>query len=117
MQTIFLAVAAIASGAIGNLLIKMSSKDIPQALTIDTLGKMFSSPMLLIGIVFLVGSFPAYALVLQRLPVSFGFPLVQNLAFVTLLVLSYFFLKEQLTFVNLIGILLLIVGLFLAAAK
>ena len=98
-------------------MIKLSSKDIPQALNLDTLGKIFTSPMLLFGILFLVGSFPVYALVLQRLPVSFGFPLVQNLAFVTLLVLSFFFLKEQLTFINLVGILLLIVGLFLAGAK
>ncbi len=117
MQTFFLAFIAIASGAVGNLLIKLSSKDIPQTLNLDTLGKMFTSPMLLFGILFLVGSFPVYALVLQRLPVSFGFPLVQNLAFVTLLALSFFFLKEQLTFINLVGILLLIVGLFLAGAK
>jgi len=117
MQTFFLAFIAIASGAVGNLLIKLSSKDIPQTLSLDTFGKIFTSPMLLFGILFLVGSFPVYALVLQRLPVSFGFPLVQNLAFVALLVLSFFFLKEQLTFINLLGILLLIVGLFLAGAK
>ena len=117
MQTFFLAFIAIASGAVGNLLIKLSSKDIPQTLSLDTFGKIFTSPMLLFGILFLVGSFPVYALVLQRLPVSFGFPSVQNLAFVALLVLSFFFLKEQLTFINLLGILLLIVGLFLAGAK
>ena len=117
MQTFFLTFIAIASGAVGNLLIKMSSKDIPHTLTLETFGKMFSSPMLLFGIFFLVGSFPVYALVLQRLPLSFGFPLVQNLAFVALLILSFFFLKEQLTFINLIGIILLIVGLFLVAAK
>lgn len=117
MQTFFLAFLAIASGAIGNLLIKLASKDIPLALNMETLSRMFTSPMLLLGIFFLVGSFPVYALTLQRLPISFGFPLVQNLAFVALLVLSYFFLKEQLTFINMIGILLLIVGLFLAATK
>lgn len=117
MQTFFLAFMAIASGAIGNFLIKVSSKDIPQTLNIDTLAKMFTSPTLLIGILFLVGSFPIYALVLQRLPLSFGFPLVQNLAFVLLLLLSFFFLKEQLTFVNYLGIILIIAGLFLAGAK
>ncbi len=117
MQTFFLVVIAVASGAIGNLLIKLSSQSLPQAITFEAMGKMFTNPMLLVGILFLAGSFPAYSLVLQRLPLSLGFPLVQNLAFVTLLVVSYFFLKEQLTFINLVGILLLIVGLFLAAAK
>ncbi len=117
MQTTLLVIVAIASGAIGNLLIKLSSKDIPQTLNVDTLGKMFTNPTLLLGILFLAGSFPAYSLVLQRLPLSLGFPLVQNLAFVTLLLLSYFFLKEQLTLLNLVGILLLIVGLFLVATK
>lgn len=117
MQTIILVVIAIASGAIGNLLIKLSSKGMPDTLSLATLGKMATNPMLLLGILFLAGSFPAYSLVLQRLPLAFGFPLVQNLAFVTLLLLSYFFLKEPLTFINLLGILLLIVGLFLAAAK
>ncbi len=117
MQTAILVIIAIASGAIGNLLIKLSAKDIPQSINAETLGKMATSPTLLIGILFLAGSFRAYALVLQRLPLSYGFPLVQNLAFVALLLLSYFFLREQLTFVNFLGILLLIVGLFLAAAK
>lgn len=117
MQTAFLAIIAIASGAIGNLLIKLSSKDIPQSISLESFGRMATNPTLLLGVLFLAGSFPVYAMVLQRLPLSFGFPLVQNLAFVTLLVLSYFFLKEQLTFINFLGILLLIVGLFLAAAK
>ncbi|MBI4252726.1 hypothetical protein HY623_00890 [Candidatus Uhrbacteria bacterium] len=117
MQTTVLVIIAIASGAIGNLLIKLSAKDIPQSITLEAFGKMATNPTLLLGILFLAGSFPVYAMVLQRLPLSFGFPLVQNLAFVTLLVLSYFFLREQLTFINFLGILLLIVGLFLAAAK
>jgi len=117
MQTVILVVIAIASGAIGNLLIKLSAKGMPETLSLETFGKMATNPMLLVGILFLAGSFPAYSLVLQRLPLSLGFPLVQNLAFVTLLVLSYFFLKEQLTPLNLLGILLLIVGLFLAATK
>lgn len=117
MQTALLAIVAIASGALGNLLIKLSAKDMPQSISLETLGRMASNPTLLLGILFLAGSFPVYAMVLQRLPLSFGFPLVQNLAFVTLLVLSFFFLKEQLTFINFLGILLLIVGLFLAATK
>ncbi|MEK7122845.1 MAG: hypothetical protein AAB855_03230 [Patescibacteria group bacterium] len=117
MQTAVLVVIAVASGAIGNLLIKLSAKDMSTTLSIETLGKMATNPTLLLGILFLAGSFPVYSLVLQRLPLSFGFPLVQNMAFVTLLVLSYFFLKEQLTFINFLGILLLIVGLFLAATK
>lgn len=117
MQTFFLATVAIASGAIGNLLIKLASRDMPLALNTETLSRMFTSPMLLLGIFFLVGSFPIYALTLQRLPLSFGFPLVQNLAFITLLILSYFFLKEQLTLINYLGIILVIAGLFLAAAK
>lgn len=117
MQTALLVIVAIASGAIGNLLIKLSAKDVPQSISLETLGRMASNPTLLLGILFLAGSFPIYTLVLQRLPLSFGFPLVQNLAFVALLILSYFFLKEQLTFINFLGILLLIVGLFLAATK
>lgn len=117
MQTALLAIIAIASGALGNLLIKLSAKDMPQSISLETLGRMATNPTLLLGILFLAGSFPVYAMVLQRLPLNFGFPLVQNLAFVTLLVLSYFFLKEQLTPLNLVGILLLIVGLFLAATK
>lgn len=117
MQTAILVIIAIGSGAIGNLLIKLSAKGMPQTLSLETFGKLATNPTLLLGILFLAGSFPIYAMVLQRLPLSFGFPLVQNLAFVTLLILSFFFLKESLTFINLIGILLLIVGLFLAVAK
>ena len=117
MQTALLVIIAVASGAVGNLLIKLSAKDFPQNISVEAFGKMATNPTLLLGILFLAGSFPVYAVVLQRLPLSFGFPLVQNLAFVALLLLSYFFLKESLTLINLLGILLLIVGLFLAAMK
>lgn len=103
---------AIIAGALGNIFIKLGSKGIP-----STPLAMLTSPLVLIGIVLLVGSFPFYSMVLQKLPLSVGFPLVTSSSFLLVVVISYFFLKEPLTLINLFGILLLIAGLFLVGYK
>ncbi len=116
MTTFIVVVIAIVAGAAGNLFIKLGTQNLPTALSIETLAK-FANPTLLFGIFLMIASFPFYSMTLQRLPLSYGFPILMAGTFITVLALSFLVLKEPLTWINFFGILLLIVGLFLVAQK
>lgn len=105
-------VIAILAGTFGNILMKLGSKNLPESPL-----SILSSPLSLLGIALLAISFPFYSMVIQKLPLSVAFPLVTSSTLVLVVVISYFFLKEPLTFVNIFGILLLIAGLFLVAQR
>ncbi|MDO8571751.1 MAG: EamA family transporter [bacterium] len=116
MPTYLIVTLAITVGALGNFLIKIGSKHLPTTgLNGETILKIITNGPLLLGIALLIVSFPFYSMALQRLNLSVAFPLIQNVTFAILLVLSYFFLKESLTFINFLGIVLIMVGLVLAA--
>lgn len=103
---------AILAGTFGNILIKLGSAGAssnPLAIV--------SQPATLAGLALLTGSFPFYSMVIQKLPLSLAFPLVTSTTFVLVVLISYFFLKEPLTIVNILGILLLIAGLFLVSQR
>ncbi len=116
MPTYLIVTLAILIGTLGNFLIKIGSKALPTTgLNSETVLKILTNVPLMFGIVCLFASFPFYSMTLQRLNLSVAFPLVQNITFALLLVLSYFFLKESLTVINFLGIVLIMVGLVLAA--
>ncbi|MBI4268509.1 cation transporter [Candidatus Uhrbacteria bacterium] len=103
---------AIIAGALGNILIKIGSKGLSE----NPLA-ILSSPLSLLGIAFLVASFPFYSQVLQRLPLSLAFPLVTSATFILVAGASVFVFKEPLTFTHFLGMLLVIAGLFLVAQR
>lgn len=116
MPTYLIVTLAIIVGALGNFLIKIGSKSLPTSgINGEALLKIITNIPLLFGIVCLFASFPFYSMTLQRLNLSIAFPLVQNITFAILLLLSYFFLRESLTLANFLGIVLIMVGLILAA--
>lgn len=117
MQTFLFTALAILGGAFGNILIKLSAKNIPQGFSFENILKIFTQPLLLFGILLMIGSFPFYSLALQRLPLSVGVPILLIGTFIVVLIASFFFLKEPLTLANWIGIIVLIVGLWLVSHK
>jgi|GEM_PF-1009155 len=117
MQTFLFVTLAILGGSIGNILIKLSAKNLPQTFSFDTVLKIFTQPLFLLGILLMVGSFPFYSLALQRLPLNVGVPILLIGTFIVVLVASYFFFHEPLTLTNWLGIIVLILGLLLVAQK
>lgn len=116
MPTYIIVALAIAMGALGNFFIKIGSKALPTtALSTENILKIATNIPLIIGIICLFASFPFYSMTMQRMNLGIAFPLVQNVTFAVLLVLSYFFLRESLTLINFLGIILIMVGLILAA--
>lgn len=116
MPTYIIVALTITMGALGNFFIKIGSKALPTtALSAENIMKIATNIPLILGIIFLFASFPFYSMTMQRLNLNIAFPLVQNVTFALLLALSYLFLRESLTLVNFLGIVLIMVGLVLAA--
>ncbi len=116
MPTSLLVIIAILGGAVGNTLIKMGTSQIPAlSFEMTTISRAISNPSLVVGLILLLASFPLYTASLQRLPLNVAFPLITSGTFVIAAILSYFFLKESLTLVNIAGIFLLIIGLWLVS--
>ncbi|MBI4239753.1 EamA family transporter [Candidatus Uhrbacteria bacterium] len=113
LTTLILAIAVL-TGALGNVLLKIGTRALPSTLDI---GKILSNPMLIIGVLVMISSFPFYTLTLQRMSLGIAVPLLSSLTFLAVLVISYFVLKEPLTLTNFFGILVLIAGIWLIAQK
>lgn len=114
MPTLLILAIAVLTGALGNVLLKIGTRALPSSFDI---AKMISNPLLIIGILVMIGSFPFYTLTLQRMSLGIAVPLLSSLTFLVVLVVSYFWLKEPLTLTNFFGILVLIVGIALLAHK
>jgi len=114
MPTPLLVALSVIIGSLGNIFVKIGSKTLPSSFDI---GKILTNPALLFGVFCMIASFPIYSLVLQRLNLSIGFPLNASLTLLFIVVVSYFFLREPLTLVNIAGILFLVIGTWLISAK
>ncbi|MBI2483894.1 EamA family transporter [Candidatus Uhrbacteria bacterium] len=118
MQTLIPLFIAIAAGAVGNTLIRAGMEYVPsEGFDFSIILKILSQPMVLVGILFLTGSFPFYSMAIQRLGLTVGMPLIFSSTIIITTIAAFFIFRESLTLVNIIGILLLISGIFLVTYK
>ena len=116
MPTSLLIAITVLAGAFGNVLMKIGTGKLP-TITFSTasLSGIFTSPYIILGAALMIGTFPFYNMVLQRLSLTIAFPLITSLMFVTATIISVLLLKETLTIVQVFGLILVIAGLFLVA--
>jgi len=118
MQTFIPLIIAIAAGAVGNTLIRAGMEHVPSGgFDLSVIVKILTQPLVVTGIVFLTGSFPFYSMAIQRFGLSVGVPVIFSSTIILTTIAAYFLFRESLTLVNIIGILLLISGIFLIAQK
>lgn len=118
LQTyIFLAITIIA-GAMGNVLIKLGTQRITsKSIDLAFLLSAVRNPYIIVGVLLLVGSFPFYTEVFVRMPLHIAMPVIAGSTFVLVDIASYFFLHETLTLLNVVGMLVVIIGLVLLSYK
>ncbi|NQU83939.1 MAG: hypothetical protein HQ536_04480 [Parcubacteria group bacterium] len=110
----------ILANAFANIFIKIGMNRLP---ILDwrniwfSLGKVVTSPLVILGIFLLIISFPIFALVLQRMSLSIAYPALVVGAIVIVTIVSVIFLKENISLVQLGGILLVMVGIWLLFRK
>ncbi|MEK7103724.1 MAG: hypothetical protein AAB870_05235 [Patescibacteria group bacterium] len=118
LQTYIFVAIAIIAGALGNVLIKIGTQRLPHLdVNLAFIGTAIRDPYLVIGIILMVGSFPFYAEVFQRLPLHVAFPIIAGSTFILIDIASYFFLHETLTMVNVVGMMVVIIGLILMSYR
>jgi undecaprenyl phosphate-alpha-L-ara4N flippase subunit ArnE len=102
-------IAALNSTA-GNILLKKSREDINQGL----LDWLFN-PLFIGGLFFYAVNVILFAKALERLPVSVAYPTLAGIGFLTLVIFSNVFLGEKLNGVQILGVILILAGVFALA--
>ena len=106
--------AAIVANAIGTVLLKIgTSKMPPISLSLSSIADIASNFYILSGIGLYIFSFPAYSFILQRLNVNVAFPTFTSLSLIAVVLLSSFWLRENLTILQIFGLLLVVGGITL----
>lgn len=119
-MTYLLLVFVILANAFANIFIKIGMDKLP---VLDwknvwfSLGKILTNPFVVLGALLLVASFPVFGLVLQKMNLSIAYPALVVGAIVVVTVFSTLFLKEGLSFAQIGGILLVMVGVWLLFRK
>ncbi len=73
---------------------------------------IFSNIFVLIGVVLFVSSSFGWLLALSKVPLSYGYPIV-SLGYVLVSVLSWIFFDESLSLLRIVGLIIIVGGVFL----
>ncbi len=79
-----------------------------------TAAKLFSSPFVLGGFFFVFSGALFWLAVLSRWPLSLAYPLL-SISYIIGIIASVVFLKEKISFVQIAGVLVIMVGVFLVS--
>ncbi|HIH15422.1 MAG: transporter [archaeon GW2011_AR17] len=75
---------------------------------------IFSNIFVLIGVVLFVSSSLGWLLALSKIPLSYGYPIV-SFGYVFVSLLSWIFFDETLSFLRVVGLMVIVGGVFLLA--
>lgn len=115
-QIIGVFVIAVSANVVGTILIKIGSeKMLPISFSLGSILNILQNFHILGGIFLYAASFPAYSFILQKLNINVAYPVFVSLSFAGVIVVSSLFLKETLTFVQIIGLILVVGGIALLA--
>lgn len=70
------------------------------------------NPYIMLGIVSYIFSLLAWLLVLSRLPVSYAYPML-SVGYIVVAIVGYYIFQEPLTAQRILGILIIVVGIYL----
>jgi multidrug transporter EmrE-like cation transporter len=116
MQLFLMFALAVGANAIGTILIKIGTGKIGDiSFSLSSAADILKNIYILGGILLYAISFPAYNYILQKLNVSVAFPIFMSASFATVVIISFFFLKESVSILQAAGLLLVIGGIVLLA--
>jgi len=98
----------------GNILLKIGTQSFGNLASLSLSGKivaLLTNPALIGGILAYGIGMIFFILSLSKIPVSVAYPMV-SLGYVTVMIASYFFLKEPITAYKVLGIAIIFVGIF-----
>ncbi len=115
MSAIGIILISVAAGSIGQLVVKQAMNGIGKVdLSVDTLTKMATSPVLWVGLVIYGLSALFWLLALMRADLSFAYPFL-SLTYIAVLIGGATLLHEQIRAGRLVGFVIIIIGLLVIA--
>ena len=108
---------AILSNALANILIKVAmNRTGIFALKVSELAtKVFLNPVVLLGVACFIIALALYSYVLTTVNLSIAYPIMTSLGYCIVISISWLFLKENITWVQLVGFAAIILGIWLVA--
>lgn len=76
--------------------------------------KVATSPWIIVGMAIYIGSVSLWLMVLSRIPVSIAYPMA-SIGYITSAIAAYYLWGENLTITRIIGILIILIGVYLVA--
>lgn len=119
MLYLFIALS-IFSNAIANVSLKIGAshlEGLSWQLPVQSFLKMITDIPLVVGGVFYVFSFACYIYILNQANVSLMYPILTSLGLILITLISVFYLHESLRFIQIIGIFVIIFGVWLVSHK
>ena len=109
-------VIAIVLNALANILMKIGALKPKEATSLATvLLNMVLNPVIIAGVLCFGLALAAYNYVLIKTDLSVAYPIMTSLGFVIVVLVSWLFLKETITLIQLSGLGLIIAGVWMVA--
>lgn len=115
MQSVGLVLASVAFGAVGQLTLKAAMNGLGQLqFSAETLLRMATSPLLLIGIAIFGISTLLWLLALTKADLSFAYPFL-SLTYIAVLIGGAFLFHERVTLMRVLGFAVIVTGVWIVA--
>lgn len=119
LQAFILLLIDLAMTNIGELLLKRGMNqvgvmDLNPAQLIPMLFRTFINPFVFFGFVLLFGGSIFWLAVISRVQLSWAYP-ISSIGYILVLILSWLFLNESISFLRLAGVVIIIFGVFLVS--
>jgi multidrug transporter EmrE-like cation transporter len=116
LKVIIIFALAIICNASANVLMKVGMKRVGDGGTlVQTITGAVTQPFVWAGVVSFALALVFYSVVLSKINLSIAYPLMVSLGLIIVILSSYFFLTETIKWVQIIGFLLIIAGVWLVS--
>jgi small multidrug resistance pump len=114
-------IAALLLNATANLLMKFGIRRMGEGLLEDgilqVIPKILGNYVLMIGLFCFAANVLLYLYALQKFQISVAYPIMVTSGFAIIVIVSGLYLQERLTFVQWLGVALILIGVFLVASR
>ena len=112
-------IIALLANAFANILIKsgMKNKEIVLSDPLSAVKQIITNPLVLAGVGLFAVNILAYSYVLSKIQLSVAYPIMTSIGFLIVVGFSVLALKEQVSAVQIIGIVMIATGVVLVASK
>ena len=108
---------AIIFSAIGNVLMKIGMLKVTNSSNIlYTVFKSIAQPVVPLGIICFILALGCYLYVLSKLNLSIAYPIMTSMVFLVVVLVSWVFLKESITTIQIVGFVFIIMGVWMTAS-